>query len=125
MAGVFGMFRSQAAYFFIVVGLVWGAVGALTGSYLAAWPVVACLVAGVLVKLRPGYRLTWAWAISTASMGFLVSAYQVYSWASFLGGAFSSLAGESLAGFALFAVVHVFLFYAGVGRPKSLKSGSG
>jgi hypothetical protein len=125
MASVLGMFRSQAAYFFIVVGLVWGAVGVLISSYLTAWPVVACLVAGVLLKIKPGYRLTWAWAIATASMGFLVSAYQVYAWAPFLGGAFSTLAGETLAGFAVFAVVHVLLFYAGVARPKAVKSATG
>lgn len=124
MASVFGMLKSSAAYFFIVVGVVWAGIGALTGTSLTAWPAAACLVAGVLLRIRPSYRLTWAWALATASMGFLVSAYEVYAWEPLVGGAFSTLAGESLGGFAVFAVVHLFLLYAGAAGPKALKSGT-
>jgi hypothetical protein len=124
MATVFGMLRSGAPYFFVAVGLVWAAVGALTGSLLVAWPAVACLAGGVMLKLLPGRRLTWSWASATASMGFIVSAYQVYAWAPLVGGAFSTLAATTLAGFLAFALVHVLLFYAGVGVPKPVKSGT-
>lgn len=122
MASVFGMLRSNAAYFFILVGLVWAAVGVLTGTLLVAWPAVACIAGGVLLKMMPGHRLTWAWVVATAAMGFLISVYQLYAWAPFAGGFFSALAGEALAGFGVFAVVHVVLLFAGVGGTKPVRS---
>jgi len=119
MSSVFGMLRTNAPYFFIVVGLVWGALGVLTGAAVAAWPAVACVAAGLLLKFMPGHRLTWAWAVATASMGLIISAYQVYAWAPLLGGAFSTVAGETLAGFTVFALVHIILFIVGAVRPES------
>jgi len=108
------MLRENSAYAFLAVGVAWIAVAVLAGSALVLWPVVACFVSGFALKTWPGRRLTWAWAVSSAVLGFLLSAYQVYAWAPFLGGAFSTLAAASLVGFAIFAVVHVFLFYAGL-----------
>lgn len=122
MASAFRMMRGSAPYFFIVVGLVWAAVGVLTASLLVAWPAFACVAGGLLLKLLPGRRLTWAWAVATASMGFIVSIYQVYAWAPLVGGAFSTLAEATLAGFLVFALVHALLFYAGAGLPETVKS---
>jgi hypothetical protein len=121
MSSVIGRLRGFAAYFFIVVGLVWAAVGALTGSALVAWPAGACFVGGAFIRFLPGRRLTWAWGLSTAAMGFIVSIYQIYAWSPLVGGAFSTLAGTALGGFAVFAVVHVLLFYAGA-SPGALRS---
>jgi hypothetical protein len=108
---------ANAAYAFIAVGVVWLAVAILAGSALILWPVVACVAGGVMLKQWPGQRITWAWVISASAMGFLLSAYQVYAWMSFLGGAFSGLAAASLAGFAVLALVHLFLFYLGTAKP--------
>ena len=124
MATVFGVLKGNAPYLFIAVGVVWAAVGVLTGSLLVAWPAVACVAGGLMLKLLPGRRLTWSWAVATASMGFIVSVYQVYAWAPLVGGAFSTLAETTLAGFLVLALVHVLLFYAGVGTPKPIKSGT-
>jgi hypothetical protein len=115
MATPLGLLRSRAAYFFFVVGAAWAGVGVYTGSTLVAWPAVACLAGGALLKLFPGRRLTWAWGVATASMGGIISLYQVYAWEPLLGGAFSGLAAASMAGFALFTVVHLLLLYAGAG----------
>ena len=62
----------------------------------------------------PARRLTWAWAVSTAVLGFLLAAYQVYAWVPFLGGAFSSAAAEATAAFVVLAVLHLLLFYVGL-----------
>ena len=113
MSSVFGVLKGNAPYFFIAVGVAWGALGAFIGSFLVAWPVVACVAAGVLMRQMPGHRLTWAWAIATAALGFIASIYQVYAWAPLVGGAFSTLAWASIAGFAAFAAVHVLLLYVG------------
>jgi hypothetical protein len=121
MSSVLGMVRSRAAYLFIVVGVVWAALGFLLGSVLAAWPTVACLAGGALLMLRPLDRLTWAWGISTAAMGLIVSLYQIYAWGPLVSGAFSTLAAEALAGFTLFALVHVLLFYAGAKGPSAVR----
>lgn len=121
MPSVFGLLRSNSAYFFIVVGVVWAGVGVLTGSALVAWPAAACIAGGLLLKLMPGRRLTWSWALATASMGLIISVYQVYAWAPLVWGTFPALAATTLAGFALFAVVHVLLLYAGAGTAKEVK----
>jgi hypothetical protein len=112
---------TNAAYAFIVVGVAWLVVAILAGSSLILWPVVACVAGGLQLKLWPSGRLTWAWAISSAAMGFTLSAYLVYAWSGFLGGAFSSLAAGALVGFLVLAIAHVFLFYAGVAKPKLAK----
>ncbi len=118
MPRVLDLLVANAAYAFIAVGVVWIGVAVLTGSAFVLWPVVACLAGGALLKARPSRRLTWAWVVATAVMGFLLAAYQVYAWLGFLGGAFSTLAGGATVGFAVLAVVHVFLFYAATAKPK-------
>ena len=118
MPSLFGALRANASYAFFGVGVVWLAVAALAGSALTLWPVVAFLVSGYLLRARPAGRFTWAWVISSAVLGFLLSAYQVYAWFPFLGGAFSTLALATLGGFGVFAVVHLLLFYIGL-RPSS------
>ncbi len=108
---------SRAPYFFMAVGVAWLAVALIAGSALVLWPVIACIAGGIMLRQMPTYRITWAWAASSAALGFLISAYQVYAWAGFLGGAFSSLAGVSLVAFAVLAVVHMLLFYVGTAKP--------
>jgi len=107
----------NAPYFFIAVGVFWLAIAFLTGSALILWPVIACVLGGLMLRQMPSFRLTWAWVVATAAMGFLICAYQVYSWAGFLGGTFSGLAAGSLVTFAVLAVIHMFLFYAGTAKP--------
>ncbi len=109
---------SNASYAFIAVGVGWAAVAVIAGSTLVLWPVVACLAGGVQLRMWPGRRLTWAWAVSTAVMGFLLAAYLVYAWLGFLGGAFSNLAAAALVAFVVLAAAHVVLFYAGSAKPR-------
>jgi hypothetical protein len=116
---------ANAAYAFILVGVIWLGVAIFAHSLLILWPVIAFITGGIQLKLWPTGRLTWAWAISTAVMGFLISAYQVYAWAGFVGGVFSSLATASLVGFLVFAAAHVLLIFAGTSKPKEPKSTSG
>jgi hypothetical protein len=123
MPNVVGMLRANSAYAFLAVGVVWLAVAVLAGSALVLWPVVACFVSGYALKMMPGHRFTWAWVLSSAVMGFLLSTYQIYAWSPFVGGAFSTLAATILVGFAVFAVVHVFLFYAGLRPAVALDTG--
>ena len=113
---------ANAAYAFIAVGVVWLAVAVLGGSFLILWPVVACIAGGVMLREWPAGRLTWPWAVATAVLGFLLSAYEVYEWIAFLGGTFSTLAAASVIGFALFALAHVFLFYSATAKPTISKA---
>jgi hypothetical protein len=116
-----GLLRKNASYAFFVVAVAWLAVAVLGDSPLTLWPVVACIVSGVTLRMWPGERFTWAWVVSSAVLGFLLSAYQVYAWAPYLGGTFSVLAVTSLVGFAIFAIAHAFLFFVGL-RPAAPKS---
>jgi hypothetical protein len=121
MPGILGTIRANSSYAFFVVGIAWLVVAVLAWSALVLWPVVAFLVGGFMLRMMPGRRFTWAWVVASAVLGFLLSAYQVYAWAPFIGGTFSTLAAGSLAGFALFAVVHLLLFYVGL-RPASVSA---
>jgi len=109
---------SNAPYFFIAVGVVWLGIALISSSPLIAWPVIACVAAGIMLRQIPSHRLTSAWVVATAALGFFIAIYQVYAWAGFLGGTFSSLAASAFGGFAVLAAVHVLLFYAGVSKPS-------
>jgi hypothetical protein len=113
MSRILNPLRGYAAYAFLAVGIVWVVVAYNTGSYLVLWPVITCFASGILLRLRPGERLTWAWASSTAVLGFLLSGYQAYVASSLVGGALSSVATISVGAFSVFAVVHLLLLYAG------------
>jgi hypothetical protein len=102
--------RKYLAYAFILAGVAWLAVAVLAGSALILWPTGVCIVSGLALRMRPEGRLTWAWVMSSAVLGFLIAAYQLYAWSSYLGGTFSTLAASAFAGFAVFAVVHALLF---------------
>ncbi len=91
---------------------MWLVVASFAGP-LVLWPVVTCLIAGVLMRMQPGTRLTWAWATSSAILGLLLAAYAAYANAPLISGPFSAIASLSLAGFGAFAVAHLFLLYAG------------
>jgi len=110
---------ANGSYFFVAVGVVWLAIAVLAGSSLILWPVVACIAGGVMLREWPTGRFAWAWCVATAVMGFLLAAYQVYAWLSFLGGAFSTLAAASTASFAVLAILHVLLFYVVVSKPSA------
>jgi heme/copper-type cytochrome/quinol oxidase subunit 3 len=107
------LLKSWAMYIFIVVGVLWGVLGVEGGSSLVLWPAVTLIVGGLLMKLRPSDRITWAWATSAAFMGFLVSGYQAYYWSPLIGGAFTSVAATAFAVFFIFALAHILLVYLG------------
>jgi hypothetical protein len=113
--------KANAAYAFLAVGVVWLVIAYLNHSYLVLWPVVTLMAAGTLLKIRPGDRLTWAWASSSAVMGLILSAYQAYVAVPLVGGPSTTIASESLGGFAAFAAVHLFLLYAGNSAPAEPK----
>lgn len=113
MPKVSDILRSNLAYEFIAVGVVWAVIAAGLSLALVLWPALTCLAAGLLLKFLPSERITWSWAVSSAVLGLLVSAYQAYVAVPFVSGTFSMVAAETLAGFALFALVHLTLLYSG------------
>ena len=118
---VFDILRSNTSYAFFGVGIAWLAIVYLTGSLLNLWPVLACFLSGALLRLKPGDRVTWSWVTASATMGFLLAAYQTYAWIPFLSGGFASIATVSLVGFAVFAAVHGLLLYTGRSAPSTAK----
>lgn len=118
MPGIFDTLKSNAAYGFIVVAAIWGVLAYVASAGVVLWPAATCLLSGLLLKLRPGERLTWAFSTSSALLGFLVAGYQVYFWSPLIGGSLSSLAGISIGMFVVFAAVHLFLVYAGGSKPS-------
>lgn len=113
--------RARSAYAYIIAGVAWLGVAAVAGSFLILWPVVACLASGALLIFRPGERFTWSWVLATAALGLLLAAYQVYSWAPFISGAFTIVAGEAVAIFLALGLFHGLLLVVG-SLTKSAKS---
>ena len=109
------MLRRNAAYAYVAVGLVWLAIAYYEQSELLLWPVVVMVVGGALLKVRPGERITWAWAVSAAVLGLVLALYQAYVAAPLIVGQTSMIAVVSLSVFALFGLAHVLLAYAGSG----------
>ncbi len=104
--------RRNLAYLFVVFALVWLGIAAITGSLLVLWPVLACAASGALLKLRPASGLTASLPTASAAMGLFLSAYQVYVATPLLAGAFSVIAGISVASFVVFGIGHLYLAYA-------------
>lgn len=113
MPNLLGKLRSNLAYEFIAVGVVWAVIAIGQGLVIMAWPTLTCIAAGLLLKFSPVERLNWSWSNSSAVLGLLLCGYQAYVAIPFISGAFSTVATETLAGFAAFAVVHLTLLYAG------------
>lgn len=120
MPDLIGLLRSNLAYAFIAAGALWAGVAYFVG-YLVLWPVGTCVMAGIFLRLYPGRRFTWAWATSTAVLGFLLSAYAAYVNGLLVSSPFATVAVLSLAGFGAFAIVHLFLLYTAY-SPKSKPS---
>ena len=112
------MLKSNASYGFFAAAAVWLLLAAYVGSVYVLWPVLTCAVGGLLLRLRPSDRLTWAWATSSAFLGLVLSAYKAYSSAQGVFGAFSTVSVISIAAFGVFALLHVALIYAGTSSPK-------
>lgn len=120
MPDILGLLRANIAYAFIAVGIIWAAVAFFVGL-LVFWPVGTCVAAGLLLRVWPGRRLTWAWSTSTAVLGLLLSAYAAYVNGLLVSTPFATIAGLSLAGFGTFAVAHLFLLYVAY-SPKAKPS---
>lgn len=112
--------KSNLPYEFVAVGIVWTVVAVGLGLVIVLWPALTCYVAGLLLKFLPSERITSPWAISSAVLGLLVSAYQVYAAIPFISSTFSSVGVETMVGFLVFSLVHVTLLYFGyspLGKP--------
>ncbi len=110
MQPISAVLKSNLAYVFIVVGLVWLGLVVLTDSALVLWPVGACLISGALLKLRSGSNLTTAWTSASALMGLALSAYQVYIAVPLVIGNFAAIAGASVVAFVVFGIFQLYLF---------------
>lgn len=120
MSKVSGILKSNLPYEFVVVGVAWTVVAVGLGLAQVLWPALTCYVAGLLLKFVPSERITWPWAISSAVLGLLISAYQVYVAIPFVSSTFSLVGTETLVGFVVFTLVHLALLYFGyspVGKP--------
>lgn len=111
--------RANLAYLFLIAGVIWFGMVYVTSSLLILWPAVACLVGGLLLKLRAESKLSNPWAVSAALLGFLLSGYQAYMAVPFMVGAFALVAVPSLVLFVVFAILHLFLLYGSGVQPKS------
>lgn len=111
-----GRLSSNLPYLFIVVGVVWLGFAFLTSSYLLLWPVLACVISGVLLRTSPASNITAAWAGASALMGLVLSAYQAYVASSLVGGQLAEVAWASMAVFVVFALVHLYLLVASSSR---------
>lgn len=118
MSSVVGFFKNNNSYPFFAVGIAWIGVAWAISAPLVLWPAVTLILGGLLLKVLPGERITWSWALSSAGLGLVLSVYQAYASLGVAFGPFARVALGSLLGFAIFALVHVFLLYEGNIQPE-------
>lgn len=111
MPSAVDLLKSNISYLYVAIGLAWLVPVYLVESFYILWPVVVFVIGGVMLKLWPSRRLTWAWALAAALMGATLSGYQAYFAALESSGVFSSLAGVSLVGFGAFAILQLAALY--------------
>ncbi|MDG6902146.1 MAG: hypothetical protein JRM80_09330 [Nitrososphaerota archaeon] len=112
MQSALSFLRKNLAYTFVLFGAVWVVIAFLTGSALVLWPAVACVAAGLLIRVKPSSRLSEAWGPSAAVLGFVLCVYQVYAAILLLGGSFVTVAASSLVIFLLLGLGHMYLAFA-------------
>ena len=112
MQSLSGMLRNNLPYLFVVVGAVWLGFVVVTGSTLLLWPVLACVISGVLLRIAPLSNFTAAWVGASALMGLVLSVYQAYVATALVTGRLAEIAWISLAAFVIFGVVHLYLLAA-------------
>jgi hypothetical protein len=110
--------KKNLPFLFVLAGVIWLAVLYDTGSVLIVWPIVASFVSAGLLLLLPKRNITYAWVSATALLGFMLAGYQTYSAVTYLSGVFTAIASESIAAFFLFALLHAFLLYTSLVKPK-------
>jgi hypothetical protein len=104
--------KTNLSYLFVAVGAIWLGFTVVTGSTLLLWPVLACVVSGILLRVAPSANFTAAWVGASALMGLVLSAYQAYVASSLLMGQLAEIAWLSLAAFVVFGLVHLYLLVA-------------
>jgi hypothetical protein len=104
--------KKNLGYVFVVFGIIWVAIAFLAGSLLVLWPAVALAAAGVLIKLRPKWRLSIAWGPAAAILGLLLCGYQVYEAAMLVSGTFVTVASASVVLFFILGLGHLYLAFA-------------
>lgn len=117
MQSALSLVKKNLAYAFVIFGAIWVAIALLAGSALVLWPAVACFAAGVLMRVRPGSRLSIAWGPSAAILGLLLCAYQAYVAVTLLSGSFVTIASLSVVVFVLLGLGHLYLAVSSYSAP--------
>ena len=107
------LIEEKAPYVYGVMGAIWLVLAVYVGSALLLWPVAALAAGGALMLYFPLNRVTQAWKLASAFMGFVLSGYQAYVAVPLLTGEFSMIAAASLVVFVVFCLAHIVVAYAG------------
>lgn len=97
---------------FLVSGAIWIAFSYLSLTPLLLWPAAASVISGIMLYLKPDFRLSSSLAKSTAIYGIVISVLQLYFSISLINSAFSTVAIESTVVFILLFVLNAALLYA-------------
>jgi hypothetical protein len=117
MSSIMEVLRNRQPYGFFIMGLIWLAMAVYVSSAFLLWPVVALLAGGLLLRYRPAERVTWAWTTASLGLGIMLVLYQMASDIALLGGAFSTIAAESLVVFVILGALHVVMAYTSTTTP--------
>ena len=117
MAALSNRVRRYLPYAFIAAGVAWLAIIATGASFLLLWPAALSILSGIILKWKPGGRLSSALSRATALYGIVLAAYQVYVALPLLVGIFATIAALSVVSFLVLAVYNVVLLYGSIPKP--------
>jgi hypothetical protein len=104
---------------FFVTGIFWVGVLATGGGILLGWAIITCFASGVFLFMWTASWVTRPLVAASALFGLVLTGYQFYVALTALGTPVQSVAIISAPLFAVFAVVYIYLLYAGASRPRA------
>jgi hypothetical protein len=113
------IFSRLPTILFFVTGIFWAGVLVTGGGIVLGWAVLTCFASGIFLFMWTSSWVTRPLVAASALFGLILAGYQFYVALTALGTPVQSVAIISAPLFAVFAVVYIYLLYAGTSRPQA------
>jgi hypothetical protein len=99
---------------FFVTGVFWVAIVVTGGGGLLLWAALSGFLSGVFLIVASSKWMTRPLTGASSLFGLTLTVYQLYIASTLVGGKLASVAAYSIAAFAVFTVVYLYLLFSSV-----------